>query len=186
MEGRLYYVFYYVNATKHERARNSSLGSLTPGFSKGSYTRNAYILYTNHAVAQRQGCPRIVVASNGAAIVTLPIGRPPESQAFIEINADSGSPCLYHHVGRDEFMVRTEFHMMLDPVEGQHQVQLIDRPEGSFVPSANLSTVIEIRQGIRAEATIVRHSSRYQKLRFVNISSISKQFIRKKYSHRQR
>lgn len=81
-------------------------------------TRNADIYYTNHTVAQRQGRPGIVVASNNAAIVTLPIRRPPESQTFIKISADSGSPCLYHHVRRDEFMIRAQFHVMIDPVEG--------------------------------------------------------------------
>lgn len=74
--------------------------------------------YTNHAVAQRQSSPGIGVSSNDTTIVALSIRCLPESQTLVEISADPGAPCLHYHVGRDEFMVRAELHMVIDPVKG--------------------------------------------------------------------
>lgn len=73
---------------------------------------------TNHTVAQGQSRPGIDVAPNATAIVTLPIGRLLEFQALVKISADPGAPRLHHHVGRDEFMVRAELHVVIDPIEG--------------------------------------------------------------------
>lgn len=108
-----------------------------------------------------------------AAVVTLPVGRPPESQTVVQISTDPGAPCLHHHVGRDEFMVRAELHVVIDPVERQHQVQFIGRPGGTLSALTDLPTVIEIRQGIRAEAAVLEYAPRYQELRPVNVPRIS-------------
>lgn len=69
-------------------------------------------------------------------------------------------------------MVRAELHVVIDPVEGQHQVQFIGRPGGPLAALADLPAVIEIRQGIRAEAAVLQHSPRYQELRSLNISGV--------------
>lgn len=76
------------------------------------------LCYTNHTVAQRQSRPGVCVSTNETAIVALSIGRLPESQTLVEISADPGAPCLHHHVGRDEFMVRDELHVVIDSAEG--------------------------------------------------------------------
>lgn len=76
------------------------------------------LCYTDHAVAQRQSRLGICMSPNETAIVALSIGRLLESQALVEISADPGAPCLHHHVGRDKFMIRDEFHVVIDPVEG--------------------------------------------------------------------
>jgi len=59
-----------------------------------------------------------MVAPNVTAIVALLVGRPLEFQALVQIAGDPGAPYLHHHVGRDEFMVRAELHVMIDSVEG--------------------------------------------------------------------
>lgn len=56
-------------------------------------------------------------------------------------------------------------------------MQFIGRPERSLAALARLSAVIEIRQGIRAEATVREHSPRYQELRPVDIPGISESFV---------
>ena len=74
--------------------------------------------YTNHTVTQRQSRSGIGMAPNNTAIVTLPIGCLFEFQALVEISANTSAPCLHHHVGRDEFMVRAELHVVIDLAEG--------------------------------------------------------------------
>lgn len=59
-------------------------------------------------------------------------------------------------------------------------MQFIGRPEGSLAALADLTTVIEIRQGIRAKGAICEHSPRYQELRPVNVSGVPRWFTFKR------
>lgn len=122
------------------------------------------------------------MASHEAPVVALLVGRPLESQRFVQVRAKPRAPRLDHHLGRDELVVRGELDVMLDPVEREHQVQFVDIVRGrllspildrSLPTFAHLVPVVEIRQLVRVERPVLVHPSRDQEFRFRDVSRVS-------------